>query len=188
MDVPRSARAVKLSRRLRLAASLGVGQARERAREIGDLDVHPHRQRLRHRVDERGAPRLDAVEACELDRGIDDQRQQRQAGDAGESEENKTGASPATRPVREPRPLQGAQARDEARPRFENHSRLCPAHERHARVCGRTFPTGLRERGETFSLLDRRCARQMRVVPGRMRRGIAVALCVRITNVGRLRC
>ena len=173
MDVPGAARAVKLSRRLRRGACLGVGQARERARKIGDLDVDSDGQRLRHRVDQRGAASLDPVETCQLDRRVDDECQQRHAGDTGETEQHERGAPAATRPVCEP---------------GEGHSGLCPPRVRPAGVDGRSFPIAVRERGETFSLRDRRRARQTRVAAGRMRRGTAVALCVGITNIGRQRC
>jgi len=116
MDLPHPAGALELPGRLGLAVRLRVGQPGQGAGEVGDLDVHAGREGLGHRVDERGAPCLDPVEARQLDGRIDDQGEQRQAGHAGETEQDERGAAAPARPVRQPRPVEAAEAGVEAGP------------------------------------------------------------------------
>jgi hypothetical protein len=87
MDVPSAAVAPEMAG-VGLAARFRVRQPCERSGQIRDFHVHADGERLRHRVHDGRAARLDTVEACQLDGRIDQQRHQRQADDAGQGDDD----------------------------------------------------------------------------------------------------
>ena len=131
VDLPGAAHAPELPGRRRRPVRVGVLQARQRAGQIHAAHVHAGHERLCRGVDERGAPLLDALEAGQGQRGVDDERHQEDDEDGGEArarEPETTAREPVPHgaPVRWPllpglRPL-GAPHGQGGPP----HDRLCP--------------------------------------------------------------
>ena len=183
VDLPVALGAVELAGGVGGARRLGIRQPRQRAREVGDLHLDAGGEGLRRGVDERGAARLDAVEARELDGRVHEEGKQGNAADGGDPERNERAPPPRPRPRHEPRLPRLAEPGGPPGPRRpEGHVRLCPHRGAGPRE---GFCRG--DRGQIFRFGGAN-ARQVTRIPRQTRPGTAVATVTRAMNVGRIAC